>query len=109
MNIQITGRQVDVTERLRKHIDEKFTKLQRHFDHITHIHVTLSEEKGQKNIKSEVNLSTGRLVAKSSEATMYAAIDSLIDKLDRQLIKHKEKLQSHDGNKFDFEDEMVES
>ena len=94
MQIQITGRQVEVTEALKDFIEQKFAKLQRHFDHITQIHVVLSLEKTQQKAEAKVSISGGELFAQSTEDNMYAAIDLLLDKLDRQIIKHKEKAQA---------------
>jgi putative sigma-54 modulation protein len=94
MQIQITGRQVEVTQALREFINNKFSKLERHFDHITKTHVVLSLEKGSQVAEANISISGGDLFAKSSAENMYAAIDSLLDKLDRQILKHKEKLKS---------------
>lgn len=109
MNLQITGRHVEITDALRDFINEKFAKLERHFDHITQLHVMLSVQKEQQTAEAEVNIAGGKLFAESTETSMYAAIDTLIDKLDRQLIKHKEKLKDHHGQRPDFAAESTES
>jgi putative sigma-54 modulation protein len=95
MQINLTGHHVDITDSLRNFVHEKFQKLERHFDHITNVHVILSVEKLRQIAEAKVNVNGGELFANSESEDMYAAIDSLIDKLDRQVIKHKEKLIRH--------------
>ena len=92
MQITITGHQIDVTEALREYINNKFAKLERHFDKITSIRVTLSVEKVKQKIDATLLIAGGEIIANAEHEDMYAAIDLLVDKLDRQLIKHKEKL-----------------
>ena len=91
MQITITGHQLEVTEALREYINNKFAKLERHFDKITSIRVTLSVEKVMQKIDATLLISGGEIIANAEHDDMYAAIDLLVDKLDRQLIKHKEK------------------
>lgn len=94
MQITITGHQLDVTEALRDYINTKFAKLERHFDKITSTRVTLSVEKVKQKIDATLLIAGGEIIANSEHDDMYAAIDLLVDKLDRQLIKHKEKTLS---------------
>ncbi len=91
MQITITGHQLEVTEALREYINNKFAKLERHFDKITSIRVTLSVEKVMQKIDATLLIAGGEIIANAEHDDMYAAIDLLVDKLDRQLIKHKEK------------------
>ena len=95
MQLNLTGHHVEITESLRGYVTDKLGKLERHFDHITNAHVVLNVEKLRHIAEATVHVSGGDLVATSAHDNMYAAIDGLIDKLDRQLIKHKEKLQKH--------------
>lgn len=95
MQINLTGHHVEITDSLRDYVDTKFTKLERHFDHINNVHVILNVEKLNQKAEATVHLDGGEVFAMSSNNDMYAAIDSLIDKLDRQVIKHKEKLKRH--------------
>ena len=95
MQINLTGHHVEITDSLRNYVDTKFEKLERHFDHINNVHVILNVEKIHQKAESKLNLNGGEVFATSEHSDMYAAIDSLIDKLDRQVIKHKEKLQRH--------------
>lgn len=94
--ITITGRGVEVTEALKTFTEEKFSKLERHFDRIISIDVIFGvEDKFRQNAEATILIPNAELHAKAEEKDMYTAIDRLIDKLDRQLIKHKEKLKEH--------------
>ncbi len=95
MQINLTGHHVDITDALRNYVETKFAKLERHFDHITNVHVVLNVEKLRQKAEATLHVSGGELFATSEHEDMYAAIDGLIDKLDRQVIKHKEKLRRH--------------
>lgn len=95
MQINLTGHHIDITEPLRNYVQTKFAKLERHFDHITNVHVVLNVEKLRQKAEATLHVSGGELFATSEHGDMYAAIDGLIDKLDRQVIKHKEKLRKH--------------
>ncbi len=95
MQINITGHRMDVTPALRAFTEEKFDKLERHFDHITTINVVFDVEKLRQIAEATVFVAKGELHASSESEDMYAAIDLLVDKLNRQLIKHKEKIQEH--------------
>ncbi len=92
MQITITGHQLEITDALRDYVNNKFSRLERHFDKITSIRVTMSVEKIQQKVDATVLIAGGDINANAEHEDMYAAIDLLIDKLDRQLIKHKEKL-----------------
>lgn len=95
MQINLTGRHVDITPSLRSYVLNKFEKLERHFDSMTNVHVILTVEKERRIAEATVNVNRGSLFADARNEDMYAAIDSLIDKLDRQIKKHKEKLNDH--------------
>ncbi|GMQ89213.1 MAG: ribosome hibernation promoting factor [Gammaproteobacteria bacterium] len=95
MQIDLTGHHVELTEPLRNYVNEKFERLERHFDHVTDVHVILSVEKLRQTAEATIHISGGKLFADSTSEDMYAAIDSLTDKLDRQIKKHKEKLTDH--------------
>ncbi|VAW49356.1 Ribosome hibernation promoting factor Hpf [hydrothermal vent metagenome] len=95
MQINITGHHVDITEPLRNYTSEKMTKLERHFDHVTNIHVILTVEKQAQKAEATVHVSGADLFAQHQTEDMYASIDGLVDKLDRQVIKHKEKISNH--------------
>jgi putative sigma-54 modulation protein len=95
MNINFTGHQVEVTQALKTFTQEKFSKLERHFDHITTINVTFDVQKLIHAVEATILVAKGEVHARSESTDMYASIDTLIDKLDKQLIKHKEKIQKH--------------
>lgn len=95
MQMNLTGHHVEITNALRSYVDTKLARIERHFDHVTDIHVILTVEKNRHKAEATLHVSGNRLYADSTEDDMYAAIDSLADKLDRQLLKHKEKLTDH--------------
>lgn len=95
MRINLTGHHIDITTSLRNFVESKFERLERHFDNMTNIHVILTVEKGRQKAEATINVNRGRIFAESKHEDMYAAIDNLIDKLDRQMKKHKEKLTDH--------------
>ncbi|WP_305909074.1 ribosome-associated translation inhibitor RaiA [Methylomarinum sp. Ch1-1] len=95
MQVSVTGHHVDVTDSLRNYVEEKISKLKRHFDNVTDIHVILTVEKLQQQAEATVQVSGAKLFAEDTQEDMYAAIDNMVDKLDRQIIKHKEKMNSH--------------
>ena len=95
MQIAISGQHLEITESLHAHVSEKVEKLVRHFDHLTNTNVVLQVEKTRHMAEATINTKGATLHASSTADNMYAAIDSLMDKLDRQVIKHKEKLTDH--------------
>jgi len=95
MQINFTGHRMELTPALRTFTQEKFDKLARHFDNITAINVVFDVEKLRQIAEATILVAKGELHASSESEDMYAAIDILVDKLDRQLIKHKEKLRHH--------------
>ncbi|MDR0276798.1 MAG: ribosome-associated translation inhibitor RaiA [Paucimonas sp.] len=94
MQVNISGQHVEVTEALRTYIGEKLDRLSRHYDRITNVQVILKVEKLQQKVEATLQIPGGEVVANAEHEDMYAAIDLLADKLDRQLKKHKEKQQS---------------
>jgi putative sigma-54 modulation protein len=95
MQLSVTGHHVEVTQALREYVGTKLAKLERHFDHMTDIHCILTVEKLVHKAEATVHMGGGTIHADSTEDDMYAAIDMLVDKLDRQVKKHKEKLTDH--------------
>ena len=91
MQLSISGHHIDVTDALRNYVEEKLQKLERHYDHITNAHVILSVEKLRQRAEATLHISGAELFADADCDDLYAAIDKLTDKLDRQIIKHKEK------------------
>ncbi|HZS80219.1 MAG TPA: ribosome-associated translation inhibitor RaiA [Herbaspirillum sp.] len=100
MNLTISGHHLTLTPAIREYVQSKLTRVRRHFDHVIDINVILSIDsltKKEKRQKAEINLHIkGKdLHAESIAHDLYAAIDMLIDKLDRQVIKHKNRMQAH--------------
>ncbi|AYV21723.1 Ribosome hibernation promoting factor [Vibrio thalassae] len=95
MQIQIEGHHVDVTESMQDYVQSKFQKLERFFDHINSINVILKVEKLNQIAEATLHVNQAEIHAAANDESMYAAIDALVDKLVRQLNKHKEKLSNH--------------
>lgn len=100
MNLTISGHHLEVSPAIRTYVESKIERIKRHFDHVIDIAVILTVDKlpeKEKRQRAEINLNvSGKAIhAESTDQNLYAAIDTLIDKLDRQIIKHKGKLQDH--------------
>ena len=92
MNLNVTGHHLDITPAMREHLTSKLERLTRHFDHVIDINVILAVERTQHKAEANVHVRGKDLFAESHGEDMYAAIDALVAKLDRQIVKHKEKL-----------------
>ncbi len=95
MQVSLSGHHVDITESLRNYVNEKVARLDRHFDKALDIHIVLTVEKLRHKAEATLHVSGSNLYADDVQEDMYAAIDGLVDKLDRQGKKYKEKLKSH--------------
>ncbi|HAD32255.1 MULTISPECIES: ribosome-associated translation inhibitor RaiA [unclassified Methylophaga] len=95
MQLNLSGQHIDITDSLRDHVNKKFEKLTRHFDHMTNVHVVLSVEKLRQKAEATVHASGADLFASDEQENMYSAIENLVAKLDRQIIKHKDKITNH--------------
>ncbi len=95
MQINFTGHGIDITPALKTFTEEKFKKLERHYDRILSIQVVFHVEKLNQIAEATVHVTKDEIHAHASAENMYTSIDDLINKLDRQLIKHKEKLDNH--------------
>lgn len=95
MNLSLSGHHVEITPALRTYITSKLERVQRHFDQVTDMTVILSVEKLRQKAEATLNVSGASLHADAEDGDMYAAVDALVDKLDRQIKKHKEKLTDH--------------
>jgi putative sigma-54 modulation protein len=98
MQIDLTGQHVEITSPLREYVNSKLDRLNRHSDQVLDIHVILSVEKLRHRAEATLRLNGGSVFADATEEDMYAAIDALTDKLDRQVKKHNEKLNDHHRN-----------
>lgn len=95
MNLNITGHHLEVTPALREYVTSKLDRVVRHFDHVTATHVTLSVQKLRQKAEVTVHVRGKDIHVESEHDDLYAAIDALADKLDRQVVKHKEKAADH--------------
>ena len=95
MQITVSGQHVDVTPALNDYVMTKLRRLERHFDHATNAHVVLTVQRQSQKAEATVHVPGGKLHAEAVENDMYAAIDRLADKLDRQIRRHKEKVSDH--------------
>jgi len=95
MQINVSGQHLELTDSLRDYVTSKLSKLERHFDKVTNVHAILSVEKQRQKAEATVHINGADLFANAENENMYAAIDALTDKLDRQIIKHKEKRSDH--------------
>lgn len=105
MQLNLTGHHMDITPALRDYVTSKLEKIERHFDHVNDAHVILTVEKLRHKAEATIHVSGGNIFAEAVEEDMYAAIDGLVSKLDRQVKRHKEKLKAHharDANKEKF-------
>ena len=98
MNLQLSGHHIEVTPAIREYLTAKLDRVKRHFDHVIDVNVVLSLERAQRRAEASVHVRGKDLFAESQDPDMYAAIDSLVDKLDRQIVKHKEKVSEPRGN-----------
>ena len=101
MQINITGHHVDVSPALRAYVTEKMQKLTRHFDQVNSINVILNVEKLQQRAEATVNAGGRTIFATETAMDMYASIDGLIDKLDRQVRRYKDRITNHQHVKLE--------
>jgi putative sigma-54 modulation protein len=91
MNLHLTGHHVEITPAIRDYVTAKLARINRHFDHVIDVNVIMTVEKLDQKIEANVHLSGKEIHVQSNDSDMYAAIDRLIDKLDRQVLKYKER------------------
>lgn len=91
MNLQLSGHHMDITPAIRDYVVAKLDRVTRHFDQVIDVNVVMSVEKLHQKVEANLHVSGRDIHAESVDGDMYAAIDLLMDKLDRQIIKHKEK------------------
>jgi len=101
MQVNVSGHHIDVTPPLRRYVSEKLERIQRHGDHVVNANCILTVEKLQHKAEAMISLRGIQIYADAIEEDMYAAIDGLADKLDRQVRKHKEKNSDHHARDVD--------
>ena len=95
MNLNLTGHRLEITPAIRAYVVSKLERVNRHFDHVIDVSVVMSVDKLRQKIEANVHVRGKDIHAESVDPDMYAAIDALADKLDRQVLKHKELLKDH--------------
>lgn len=91
MNLHITGHHVHVTPAIRDYLSSKIERVNKHFDHVIDVNVIMTVAKLRQKVEATVHVRGRDIFCESTDEDMYAAIDALVDKLDRTIIKHKEK------------------
>lgn len=95
MNLHLTGHQLPITPAIREYVEVKLQRITHHFDNVIDVKVIMSVEKLKQKIEATVHLRGRDIFCESAADDMYAAIDGLVDKLDRTILKHKEKALAH--------------
>jgi putative sigma-54 modulation protein len=109
MNLNLTGVHLDITPAIRAYVVSKLDRVNRHFDHVIDVTVVLSVDKLRQKIEANVHVRGKDIHAEAIEPDMYAAIDCLADKLNRQVLKHKEKLSAHRSDRETIERQLSAS
>ena len=95
MNLQVSGHHLDITPALRDYVTGKLERITRHFDNVIDVNVILSVEKLKQKAEVTVHLAGKDVFVETVDEDLYAAVDALVDKLERQVQKYKQKLQDH--------------
>ena len=95
MNLSISGHHLEVTPALREYVTVKLDKIRRHFDQVIDVNVFLSVDKLRQKAEIALHVRGKDIFAESVDDDLYAAIDLLVDKLDRQVLKYKDKRFAH--------------
>jgi putative sigma-54 modulation protein len=95
MNLHLTGHHLEITPAIRDYVSGKLARIARHFDHLIDVNVILIVEKLRHKIEASVHVRGRDIFCENEDADMYVAVTGLVDKLDRAIIKHKEKSLGH--------------
>ena len=95
MNLNVSGHQLEVTPAIRSYVSGKLQRVRRHFDHVIDAHVILSVSKIRQKAEVTLHLRGKDIHCACEDADLYAAIDLLVDKLDRQVLRYKDRLGAH--------------
>ncbi|HMM71512.1 MAG TPA: ribosome-associated translation inhibitor RaiA [Rhodocyclaceae bacterium] len=104
MNLIVTGHHLEVTPAIREYVASKVDRVVRRFDQVTSANVILSVDKLDRKAEITLHMTGKEIFVEAHNGDLYAAIDQLVDKLDRQLVKHKEKVQNHAHNPIKRQD-----
>ncbi|MET0281287.1 MAG: ribosome-associated translation inhibitor RaiA [Steroidobacteraceae bacterium] len=95
MQLNLSGHHVEVTEALRAYVEKRLERVKRHFDQVIDVNFLISVEKLQHKAEATLHVSGSNIHCDAVDTNMYASIDALVDKLDRAVVKHKEKQRDH--------------
>jgi putative sigma-54 modulation protein len=95
MQLNVSGHHVEITPSMRAYVEKRLERVKRHFDHVIDVHLVMSVDKLVHKAEATLHVSGSNIHADATDANMYAAIDALADKLDRSVVKHKEKQRDH--------------
>jgi len=95
MQITVSGHRIEITESMRTYASEKVGRIQKHFDHVIDANIVLHVQKNRHIAEAAIHARGTTMHANAEGSDMYAAIDSVAGKLDRQVLKHKEKTTRH--------------
>ena len=100
MNLTISGHHLEITPALRSYVTNKLDRITRHFDQVVDVKVLMTVEKQKEKERRQraectIRVKGNDLFAESAHEDLYAAVDELVDKLDRQVVRHKDRLQDH--------------
>ena len=100
MNLTISGHHLEVTPALRSYVTDKLDRITRHFDQVVDVKVLLSienqtEKDGRQKAECNIHVKGNDMFAESAHYDLYAAVDDLVDKLDRQVVRHKDRIRNH--------------
>jgi putative sigma-54 modulation protein len=109
MNLQIHGNHIEVTPALRDYVAGKLARIERHFDQVIDASVQLTVEKVRQRAEITLRLRGNNIHVESLEQDMYAAIDTLVDKLDRQVLRHKDRVKDHQADTLKRQQEVQQS
>ena len=90
MNLSVSGHQLEVTPAIRSYVSGKLERIRRHFDHVIDAHVIISTTRLGQKAEITLHVRGKDIFCESEERDLYAAIDLLVDKLDRQVLKYKD-------------------
>jgi len=95
MNIIISGHHMAITPSIRSYVEGKLSRIRRHFDHVIEVSVILTVDNLARKAEVSCHIAGKDIVVKSDDPDLYAAIDLVAEKLDRQIIKYKDRLHAH--------------
>jgi putative sigma-54 modulation protein len=95
MQLNVSGHHVEITPSMRAYVEKRLERVKRHFDQVIDVHFVMSVDKLVHKAEATLHVSGGNIHADATDSNMYAAIDALTDKLDRSIVKHKEKQRDH--------------